>query len=181
MADNVKTFALANIARVDIIEEKDNGKTYSLIEVASKAEASAYVSAGSNEELRVKNTIHAQNITEDITKGYEISLGFVKSVLEVLALVDGGTWDSETKEYKGPVAGQVTEREPFTLNIYTEQKDSDGGTKGYVSFTFKHCKGTPVDFIINDGAFMAQEMKLKASPKFGENVVEFKELEALPE
>ncbi|MGO3751212.1 MAG: hypothetical protein ACTJGH_00425 [Peptoniphilaceae bacterium] len=176
-----KTFAIANIARVDIIEEKEEDpKKYSLLEVASKAEASAYISAGQDEELRVKNTIHAQNITEDITKGYEISLNTVKAVLEVLALVDGGKWDSESNKYTGPVAGKVTERTPFTMNVYTEDLDYNGDIKGYICFTFKHCKGSPVNFIIEDGNFMANDMKLKSRPKFGENVVEFSKVSELP-
>lgn len=180
-ATETKNFALANIARVDIIEEKEEGaKTYALLEVASKAEASAYISAGIDEELRVKNTIHAQNKTEDITKGYEVALSTVRAVMEVLALVDGGTWDGSGNKYTGPVAGSVTERQPFTMKVYTEDKDYNGETKNYVCFTFKHCKGTPVNFIIQDGTFMANDMKIKSTPKYGENVVEFEVMTTLP-
>lgn len=180
-ATETKNFALANIARVDIIEEKETGaKTYSLIEVAKRAEASAYISAGIDEELRVKNTIHAQNKTEDITKGYELNLSTVRAVMEILALVDGGEWDG-TSKYTGPVAGSVTERQPFTVKVYTEDKDYNGDTISYVCFTFKHCKGTPVNFIIQDGTFMANDMKIRSTPKFGENVVEFETMEALPD
>ena len=180
-ATETTNFALANIARVDIIEEKTTGaKTYSLLEVASKAEASAYISAGIDEELRVKNTIHAQNKTEDITKGYELNLSTVRAVMEVLALVDGGTWDGTENKYVGPVAGSVTERQLFTIKVYTEDKDYNGEIKNYVCFTFKHCKGTPVNFIIRDGTFMANDMKIRSTPKFGENVVEFEVITALP-
>lgn len=175
-----KDMALANIAAVQIVTEEDVPVTHTLIEVASKAEASAYISAGQDEELRVKNTIHAQNKTEDIVKGYEIGFSTVKAFLPVLALVDGGEWDDASGKYTGPVAGKPTERTQFTLNVYTEDLDYNGDIKGYVCFVFKHCKGTPVDFIIEDGTFIANDMKLKSSPRFGENVIEFEQVEELP-
>lgn len=176
-----KAYALANIARVDIETEETTPKKYTLIEVASKAAASPIVSEGADEELRVKNTIHAQNITEDITKAYELALTTVKADLEVLALVDGGTYDEATKKYTGPVAGKVTERTPFTVKVYTEDLDYNGDIKAYICFTFKHCKGTPVTFDIEDGKFLTQEMKIISRPKFEENVIEFEELAKLPE
>lgn len=176
----IKTMALANIAAVQIVTEGENPVTHELIEVASKAQASAYISAGQDEELRVKNTIHAQNKTEDIVKGYEIALSTVKAVLPILALVDGGKWDEEKKKYTGPVAGIPTERTLFTLKVFTEDLDYNGEIKGYICFVFKHCKGTPVDFIIEDGNFMANDMKLKSSPRFGENVIEFEEVTEIP-
>lgn len=181
-ATAVKSFAIANIAAVDIIEEKKTGaKTYRLIEVASKATASPLISQGKEEELRVKNTIHAQNITEDITKGYEVTLESVEAVMEVLALVDGGTWDGAQNKYSGAVAGKPTERTPFTLKVYTEEKDYDGDTKNIVCFTFKHCKGTPITFDIQDGTFLTQEMKLKSRPKFNENAVEMETMAKIPD
>lgn len=175
-----EAYTIANIARVDIETEEETPKTYTLIEVATQAEASAYVSEGQDEELRVKNTIHAQIVTEDITKGYQIKLNAVRAIMEVLALVDGGNWDSTTKKYTGPVAGVVTERTPFTLKIYTEDLDYNGDILNYVAFEYKHCKGKPVNFIQNDGQFATQEMNLVARPKKGETVVSFEVLDALP-
>ncbi len=181
-ATAVKSFAIANIAAVDIIEEKENNpKTYRLIQVASKATATPFISQGKDEELRVNNTIHAQNITEDITKGYEITFETVKAVMEVLALVDGGTWDGAQNKYSGAVAGKPTQRVPFTLKVYTAQKDYDGENKAFICFTFKHCKGTPISFNIQDGTFLTQEMKLKSRPKFNENAVEMATMQEIPE
>ena len=63
----------------------------------------------------------------------------------VFALVDGGvsTTGAEGKfeGYTGPKMGEVVNRTPFTVNIYTEEKDGDGETTGYLKFTCKHCKG----------------------------------------
>lgn len=175
-----EAYTIANIARVDIVTEEDVPKTYTLQEVATQAEASAYVSEGKDEELRVKNTIHAQIVTEDITKGYQIKLNSVRAVMEVLSLIDGGTWDAENKTYTGPVAGVVTNRTPFTLKIYTEDLDYNGDILNYVEFEYKHCKGKPVNFIQNDGQFATQEMNMVARPKKGETVVSFTVLTELP-
>ena len=177
----METYTIANIARVDIVTEEATPKTYTLEEVASQAEASAFVSEGQSEELRVKNTIHAQIVTEDITKGYQIKLNNVRAVLEVLALVDGGNWDDTAKKYTGPVAGEVTERIPFTLKIYTEDLDYNGDVLNYIMFEYKHCKGKPVNFIQNDGEFATQELNLVARPKKGEPVTSFDVLPELPE
>lgn len=181
----LKTYAIANIARVDIVTEETVPKTYTLIEVANTAEASAYVSEGKDEELRVKNTIHAQIITEDITKGYQLKLGTVQAALDVLALVDGGTYtpagENTEASYEGPVAGVVTQRVPFTTKVYTEVLDYNGDVLEYVLFEYKHCKGKPVNFILNDGQFMANEMNIVARPKKGENVIKFSTLKELPE
>ena len=100
--------------------------------------------------------------------------------METLALVDGGKWDGTTEKYVGPVAGTPTERQLFTMKVYTEDLDYNGDIKGYVCFIFKHCKGTPVNFIIQDGAFMANDMKIKCGPRFGENVIEFEKIKELP-
>lgn len=67
--------------------------------------------------------------------------------------------------YTGPKMGEVVNRTPFTVNIYTEEKDGDGETTGYLKFTCKHCKGTPADIEIKDGDFFAPEYKLKSRPE----------------
>ena len=57
-------FALANIARVEIVTEEDVPQTFILNDVASNAEVTAYLSEGEEQILRVKNTIKAQNKTK---------------------------------------------------------------------------------------------------------------------
>ena len=81
------------------------------------------------------------NRLEDITIGYDITLTSVTAQPKVLALVDGGEWDDTTDKYAAPPVGSPVERTPFTLKIYTEDKDINGDTKGYVCFSFLHCKG----------------------------------------
>ena len=57
--------AIANIERVDIITEETTPRVFSF-DTASDASAEAQISAGAENELRIKNQILAQNITEDI-------------------------------------------------------------------------------------------------------------------
>lgn len=177
---NVQEFALANIARVDIVTEEETPKVYTLIDMANEASIEAYVSEGEEQELRVKNVIKAMNKTEDIVMGYDITLTSVTMQPEVLALVDGGTWDETNKKYTAPPIGTVVNRKPFSLKIYTEDKDVNGDTKGYICFTFLHAKGSPVNYTIQDGAFFSEELTAKSRPKMGESPVEFEYMEELP-
>ena len=185
MAD-IKEFALANIVRVDIITEETTPVTYTLTDVASEARCTAFVSAGAENELRVKNVIKAQNKTEDIVKGYDTVLISATMVAEVLALIDGGevTYDDEDTDkviqYDAPVVGEVVSRKPFTAKVYTAEKDADGSDVSYVCFEYLHCKGTPVNYSLVDGEFFAPELTFKSRPKMGESPVSIKFMDALP-
>lgn len=163
-------FPLANIVRVEIETEETTPKKYRLTDVASEAEVTAFVSAGQEQELRVKNTIKAQNNTEDIVKGYDIRLVSATMVPEILALIDGGALRVDAEDntkvlgYDAPPVGVPVNRKPFTMHIYTEEKDTDGATKSYVKFSYQHCKGTPVNYSLVDGQFFAPELLRKADP-----------------
>jgi len=179
-AETPVEFPLANIARVEIITEEDIPKEYRLTDVATDAEVIAYVSQGQEKELRVKNVIKAQNKTEDIVMGYDVKLISATMIPEILALIDGGNWTPLTKKYTAPVIGSPVSRTPFTMNIYTEEKDGDGSTKSYVKFTYRNCKGKPVNYSLKDGEFFVPEMNATSRPKVGASPVEFDILEELP-
>lgn len=176
----VKEYALANIARVDIETEEETPVIYSLTDVASEAEVTAYISEGQEQELRVKNTIKAQNKTQDIVMGYDIRLVSATMIPEILALIDGGTWDEINKKYSAPVIGTPVERTKFTMHIYTEEKDADGSTKSYVKFSYLHCEGLPTNYSLQDGEFFVPELTAKSRPKMGESPVSFEILDELP-
>lgn len=180
MAEVIKEFALANIARVDITTEEDVPKTYTLTDVATEAEVIAYLSEGEEKELRVKNVIKAQNKTADIVMGYDINLIQATMIPEILALIDGGTYDEATKKYSAPPIGTAVERTRFKLSIYTEEKDGDGSTLNYVKFTYNNCEGSPVNYTLQDGEFFVPEMPAKSRPKMGQSPVEFEILTELP-
>lgn len=182
----IREFAIANIARVEIVTEEEVPKTYILTDVASDAEATAYLSQGEEKSLRIKNTIKAQNKTEDIVMGYDLKLISATMIAEILALVDGGklTYDEEDEDkvvaYNAPVLGEAVERTRFTTNIYTEEKDADGSTISYVRFGYKNCKGTPVNYILKDGEFFVPELNIKSRGKLGESPVKLGFLDELP-
>lgn len=173
-------FPIANIIRVDIETEEDVPRIYTLTDVYSEAEATAYVSEGEEKELRVKNTIKAQNKTEDIVMGYDIKFMSVTMIPEILALIDGGSWDEVNKKYSAPPIGEPVERMAFTAHIYTEEKDTNGDTLSYVKFSYLHCKGKPVNYALKDGEFFLPELTANSRPKKGESPVTFEILDSLP-
>ena len=170
----VVEFALANIARVDIVTEETTPQEFTLTNVATEAEATAYISEGQQDTMRVKNVIKAQNNTEDIVLGYDIKLVSATMLPEILALVDGGSLrydDVETDKivgYDAPVIGQVVARTPFTLNVFTEEKDASGDIIGYTRFQYLHCKGTPASYTMKEGEFFTPELLCRSRPKSGE-------------
>lgn len=186
MSEIIKEFAIANIARVEIVTEEDVPRTFRLTDVASEAEATAYLSEGEEETLRVKNTIKAQNKTEDIVMGYDIKMISATMIAEILALVDGGqlTYDDVDKTkviaYDAPIIGSAINRTMFTTNIYTEEKDGDGSTKSFVKFGYKNCKGKPVNYVLSDGEFFVPEFNITSRGKLGESPVKLEFLDKLP-
>ena len=184
MSDTIKTLeerVLANIVRAEIKEE-DRGNTY-IFTTSSEASIKPYVSEGTEKIHRVKNTILGTLRYEDILLGYEIKLVNNTFCPELLALVDGGTveTDSEGKfiSYIAPVVGSVTERKNLTVSLYTEELDCDGETLEYIKFTFKHAKGKPVEYSIKDGEFLVPELTLRSRAKTGESGVEIEALASI--
>lgn len=177
---SVLEFALANIARVDITTEEEVPRTFTLIDMANEANIEAEISEGEENYLRVKNTIKATNKTEDIVLGYNITLTSVTMQPEVLAIVDGGTWDDVEQRYSAPPVGTPVQRTPIAIKIYTEDKDINGDIKGYMAFNFLHGKGSPVNYTITDGDFFSEELVIKSRPKMGESPVEWEYMATLP-
>ena len=115
--------AIANIERVDIITEESTPRVFSF-DTASDASAEAQISAGAETELRIKNRILAQNITEDIVKGFNINLTDSVFSPEVFALVDGGASTvsgDNFKKYTAPTAGAVVSRTKCSLALYASE------------------------------------------------------------
>lgn len=181
----VEEKALANIVRAEIVTEEEVPETYRF-DTAAEAGVKAKIDKGQDKVMRVRDRLIARNRTEDIVTGYEVDFKNNTLSPELLALIDGGTLEYDAVEtdklisYNAPAAGTVVSRKLFTLNIYTEEKDTDGSTLEYVKFTFKHCKGKPVDFKFKDGDFFVPEMKAESAPKKDESPVAIEFLDALP-
>lgn len=181
---SLETKSLANIVKVEIKTIEDVPKVYSW-ETASKAAVKPYLSEGSEEFLRVKNTILATNRFEDIVIGYDIEFEDNTFIAEVFSLVDGGTlvYDEidtdKLVSYNAPTVGNVVERTMFDLAIYTEEKDIDGYAKSYAKLILKNCKGKPAEFDLEDGQFFVPKLTVSSRPKAGESPISIEFIDEL--
>ena len=174
--------AIANIERVDIITEEPTPRVFSF-DTASDASAEAQISAGAGTELRIKNRILAQNITEDIVKGFNINLTDSVFSPEVFALVDGGASTvsgDDFKKYTAPTAGEVVNRTKCSLAVYASEKDYDGNALSYTAFIFPHASGSPTSVSLKDGEFYAPSYTLKSRPSKGQSPMTVVALPSLP-
>lgn len=176
---------LVNIKRAEVVTEEDVPRTFSF-ETADEVQVEPFVSEGKEDILRAKNQIIATNRTEDIVVGYNLTLTQNTLIPELLEIIDGGTLTMDTEDptkvvgYKAPAAGTVVERIPFTINLYSEEKDIDGETINYAKFSFKHNKGTPIKYSLKDGEFFIPEFVVKSRPKTGENPLTVDFIDTLP-
>ena len=174
--------AIANIERVDIITEETTPRVFSF-DTASDASAEAQISAGAENELRIKNQILAQNITEDIVKGYNVTFTDSTFAPEVFALIDGGTSTvsgDDFKSYTAPTAGEVVARVKSTMAVYASEKDYDGNSLSYVAFVFPHAKGSPASVTLKDGEFYSPSYTMKSRPSKGQSPLSMVSLPSLP-
>lgn len=167
---------IANIALAEIINET-TGEAF-IFDTAEKADAKPDLSKGKEDILRVKNRIIAMNRTDDICIGYNIKLTDNTFSPELMALIDGGV--ATENGYEGPEVGKVVNKAPYTLNLYSEEKDYDSSTLRYAKFSFKHNKGTPVEFQFEDGKFYVPEFESTSRPKKGEKPVYITFVDELP-
>jgi hypothetical protein len=167
---------IANIALAEIINET-TGEAF-IFDTAEKADAKPDLSKGKEDILRVKNRIIAMNRTDDICIGYNTKLTDNTFSPELMALIDGGV--ATENGYEGPEVGKVVNKAPYTLNLYSEEKDYDSSTLRYAKFSFKHNKGTPVEFQFEDGKFYVPEFESTSRPKKGEKPVYITFVDELP-
>lgn len=169
---NYKEFAIANIDKI-VIKPKD-GETMEMSDFVTEAECLAYVDEGEETVLRTKTTVKATNKTEDLLLGYDITLQGSTVVPELLALIDGGTWDAEAQKYEGTKVGTATKREEFDMEIWTEEKGCDGESEQYMVFDFYNCTGAPLNYSLQDGEFFIPELTIKSRPKCGKSPASFR-------
>ena len=119
-------FNIANVERVRVTTEETTPKTY-MYRTMTSFDAEPYVNEGEEVTQRVKNTIMGRIKTDDLLEGYDISCEDERLIPQVLALVDGGTYDDEEQSYAAPAIGTEVVRTPFTLDLYTS--DRGGGRR----------------------------------------------------
>lgn len=174
LLNNIKGMPLVNIVAAEIITEEDNPRIM-CFDTASSVTPEPFVSEGDEKELRVKNTILAQNCLEDIIKGYDIKLKDVVFRPELFAVLDGGSEEQShsgaVSRYAAPIAGVTSNRTRFTLRLYSEEKNGNGEPEAYCRFSFPHCVGTPASFTLEDGSFFTPEYEIHSRPSRGENAM----------
>lgn len=173
-------FAVSDIEAVVITTAE---KSY-LVKTGSEADYKGAVSAGAEKELRKKDTILALNKTNDLVKGYDITLADLLVHPEVLAIVDGGvvTYDADKfASYSGPVAGAPVVRPPFRLDVYAADLDTDGNPNGYIKFSTPSCKGKPAEFNLKDGEFFSPKYTIESRPAKGSSPITITHVPTLPE
>ncbi len=173
---------ICNIELVEIITGEEVPKTY-YFDTADEAVYSPDISEGNEDIKRIKNRIVAVNKTEDIQYGSSITLKDTCFQPEVLAIVDGGTIKGTTGSvtgYSAPKNGEVVKRIPFTLNLYTAEKGTEGEVITYAKFSYPSCKGTPAKFSFKDGEYMTPEYTIVSRPGKGKAPYDIDFVQALP-
>ena len=135
-------FNIANVERVRVTTEETTPKTY-MYRTMTSFDAEPYVNEGEEVTQRVKNTIMGRIKTDDLLEGYDISCEDERLIPQVLALVDGGTYDDEEQSYAAPAIGTEVVRTPFTLDLYTSDRGGDGEVKNYLQWTSRIARASP--------------------------------------
>lgn len=174
---------LVNILRVEIVTYGDAPQVYT-IDTIGTAVPEPYISKGEEKELRVHNRILAQELLEDIIKGYDIKLTDAALTRELLEVLDGGSarqgGAGEPGMYTSPVAGEVSSRTRFGLSIYCAEKDYGGNVVAVFRFTFPGCVGSPASFKFENGVFVTPEYTVRSRPAAGRNALTITCLDSLP-
>jgi len=174
---------IVNIVRAEITTEENTPRVFGFDTVTS-AEPEPVISEGEESELRVRNTILAQDLLEDIVKGYDITLKDCVLNAGLLEIIDGGaqhTADTSLLSgYSAPQAGTPSGRTRFTLRLYAEEKDYGGQTIGVFRFSFPNCVGTPAKFQLENGSFTTPEYLVRSRPRSGEYAMTLECLDRLP-
>ena len=182
----MKTFTvnpIVNVVRAEIVTDESSPRVM-FFDTISSAEPEPFVSEGEDTELRIRNTILAQDCLEDIIKGYDVTLNDCALSRELLEVVDGG--ESVTSAsgvfagYRSPSAGSASERTRFTLRLYTAEKDYGGDSVAYFRFSFPNCVGTPAKLSFENGSFCAPKYLVRSRPAAGGRAMSIECLDTLP-
>ena len=134
-------------------------------------------SQGKEEIKRVHNKILGIKRTEDIVYGYKLKLKDNVFNMDLMQLIDGGKFEGQ--EYKGIPAGEVVDKDEFTLVVFSEELEYKK-IVGYVQFTWRHCLGKAPKWNIKDGKFIVPEFNAESIPDKGEKPISVKSVKELP-
>ena len=138
-------------------------------------------------KLIVKGVLRAQKPKVSTITGHEITLTDNVFNPELVKVLQGGTIQYDAVDttkvvgYTPPLVGSTDTGEVFTLNAYTAQYDASGQIVDYEKIAYPNCKGVPVAFGSEDGAFRAPEYMIISAPNTGEAPYVITYVAALPE
>ena len=173
---------IVNVERVVITTEAQEPRTFTF-QTSSQATFTPAVSQGQEKEQRIKNTLMGLIKTEDLSKGYDIELTDQRLLMDVFALIDGGTVTGTGEEwtrYTAPVTGSAVSRVAFTLDLYTSDRGTDGAALAYYKWSFPHCKGSPVTAGATDDDFYSLQYTINSRPATGTAPMTIEKVQALP-
>ena len=175
---------IVNVERVKVTVGTGNEAVSYVFKTSSQATFTPAVSAGQEREQRIKNTLMGLIKTEDLNKGYDIELSDQRLIMDMFALIDGGTvtgeGDAWTK-YEAPAVGATVEKTAFELSLYTSDRGPDAAAKSYYKWTFPNCKGKPVTAGATDDDFYTLRYSIESRPASGVSPMTIDKVQELPE
>lgn len=174
------------IATIDcnlITIETENGEFG--FETANKIAVEIQTETEDAVKLIIKGKLKAQKPAVTTVTGNKITLTDNVFNPELVKVLQGGTikYDSDGKTIKGytpPVTGSDNAGEVFKLNAYSAQYNAAGLIVNYEKISYPNCKGQPVAFGAEDGAFRAPEYVIDSAPDTGEAPYDIEYVDALP-
>lgn len=173
------------------------GETEIALDTASQINVSVQSETTDAVKLIVKGRLIAQKRETVTITGNTITLTDNVFNPELVKMLQGGTikyWQdgeqsSETDSdagfgvasYTPPVAGSTEEIKEGVLSVYSAIYDAAGLLTGYEKCEYPNCKGVPIAFNTEDGAFRAPEYTINSAPKKGEAPYKLTYLKELPE
>lgn len=170
-----------NLVTIEIGGEEFGFDTASKVSVEPEIETTDAV------KLVIKGVLKAQKPKESTVTGNTITLTDNVFNADLVLAIQGGKiiYDLvDTKKiigYDAPVAGEKEELEVFKLNCYSAQYDAAGKIVCYEKITYPNCKGNPIAFSSEDGAFRAPEYTINSAPSKGESPYSIRYVDKLPD
>lgn len=137
-------------------------------------------------KLIIKGKLKAQKPAETTLTGNKITLTDNVFNPELVLVLQGGVIKYDTEDptkiigYTPPVAGSGEKTDPFKLNCYSAQYNAAGNIVRYEKISYPNCKGVPVAFGSEDGAFRAPEYTINSAPNTGEAPYDISYVDQLP-
>lgn len=172
-------FAIDAVEAVVITTES---KSY-LVKTSNEVGFQAVVDAGEEKTLRKLNQILATSKTEDLPKGFDVTLSDVLFTPELYAIMNGGTATMASaafSSYAGPALGAPVTYPAFSLDVYSRCVGTGGESVSWLKFSVTYCTGKPTDFTLRDGEFFSPKYEIKSRPVTGQPPMEIEKVAALP-